>query len=80
MARGWISPGATARFSSPKAASRQHVLHDDLRLGILEHEPSVPRELAGPVPAGVQSGDAHAAAELPAVEVRHQPQRGAKER
>ena len=72
--------GGDGEVLEPEGGLRQHVLHDDLRLGILEHEPRVPRELAWPVPAGVQSGDAHAAAELPAVEVRHQPQRGAKER
>ena len=72
--------GGDAQVLEPEGGLAPARAHDDLRLGILEHEPGVPGELAGPVPAGVQSGDAHAAAELAAVEVRHEPERGAKQR
>ena len=78
MARGWISPGATARFSG-RGGLREHVAHDDLRLGILEHEPGVPRELAG-LCLRVSSPETHTRPRSAAVEVRHEAQRGAKER
>jgi hypothetical protein len=64
----------------PEGGLGEHVLHDDLCFGILEHESGVPGQLARPVPAGVEPGDAHGAPELSAVEVRYEPQGGAKER
>ena len=71
--------GRDAQVLEAEGGLGEHVAHDDLGLGILEHEPGVPRELARPVPARVEPGDAHAPAELAAVEVRHEAEGGPKE-
>src|SRR5262249_18301740 len=54
--------------------------HDDLRLGLLEERAADGGELAGAVRARVEPADEHAAARLAAVEVRHEPARGADQR
>ena len=54
--------------------------HHELRLGILEDEADVPRELAGPVVARVQARGGHPPAQLAAVEVGHEAEGSPKQR
>lgn len=53
---------------------------DDLRLGILEEGAGDRGDVARPVLAGVEPGDADGPGEVSAVEVGHEPARGAQQR
>ena len=70
----------TAEALEPERHLVAHPLDDQLRLGILEHQPGVAGELARPVVARVQAVDDHAAGELAAVEVGHEAERGPQQR
>ena len=74
--RGWRMGDAL----QPERHLVAHPLGDQLRLGILEHQPGVAGQLARPVVARVQAVDHHAAGQLAAVEVRHQAERGPQQR
>ena len=71
--------GGDAQVLEAEGGLGEHVAHDDLGLGILEHEPGVPRELAGPVPARVEARDAHAPRSSPPWKCGTRPESGPKE-
>ena len=69
-----------AEVLEPECGLAVGPLHHELGLGVLEDEPRMPGQLARPVIARVESGHDHPPAQLAAVEVRCEAERGPQER